>query len=123
MLCVLEGAGIPFHLIAGTSIGAIIGALYAGGMSTEEFRKEAVQGGSFSKVRKLIDLELVKGTHLLKGNRNRIRKLLADYLGEERQFSELRLPFAVVTVDLLTGREVVIRDGNAFGALQRCSAR
>ena len=40
MLEVLDELGIKPHAMAGTSIGAVIGVLYAGGLSAAEIRKE-----------------------------------------------------------------------------------
>jgi NTE family protein len=120
VLRVLEANNLPVHRIAGTSMGAIIGALYASGVSLDTLETEARQGGKLSRLIHLVDLEMREGSYLFKGNR--IRKLLAQYIGEERQFSELRLPFAAVTVDLLTGREVVVRQGSVVDAVRASMA-
>jgi NTE family protein len=120
VLRILEANGIPVHRIAGTSMGAIIGALYASGVSLDAMEAEVRQGGKLTRFIRLVDFEMREGSYLFKGNR--IRKLLAQYIGEERQFSDLRLPFAAVTVDLLTGQEVVLREGSVVDAVRASMA-
>ena len=120
VLQVLEENHIPIHLIAGTSMGAIVGALYASGISPKAMCEEAHLGSKFMRIIQLIDFELIRGGYLFKGKR--IRKLLAGYLGKERQFSELRVPFSAVAVDLLTGREVVLMEGNVVDAVRASMA-
>ena len=41
VLKVLEEEGIPIRAVAGTSVGALIGALYCGGLSVEEMERVA----------------------------------------------------------------------------------
>ena len=51
VLKVLEKAGIQIDCVAGTSMGGIIGAAYANGMSAEQIENEAIK---FSKINHLI---------------------------------------------------------------------
>lgn len=115
VLKVLVREQIPISAVAGTSMGGIIGALYATGKSIEEIEAEALKRGDIGQIYKLIDLRLV-GSGLIKGNR--IKKLLAEMLGAETTFADLRLPCAVATVDYDTGREVVLKDGSLVEAVR-----
>ncbi len=115
ILKVLAREGIPIDVITGTSMGGIVGSLYAAGKSTEEIEAEALKRGDIGQIYKLIDLRFM-GAGLLKGNR--IKKLLAEMLGAETTFADLRLPFAVVTVDYNSGREVVLKEGSVVEAVR-----
>jgi NTE family protein len=48
----------------------------------------------------------------------RIKKLLADMLGADTTFADLRLPLGVVSVDYTSGREVVLKEGNVVDAVR-----
>lgn len=45
VIAVLEEAGVPIDCIAGTSIGAIIGASYCAGQSIDELKASAARAG------------------------------------------------------------------------------
>jgi NTE family protein len=76
---------------------------------------EALKRGDIGQILKLIDLHLI-GSGLLGGKR--IKKLLAGILGTETTFAALRLPFAVVSVDFNSGREVVLKEGKLADAVR-----
>ena len=115
ILKVLQREQIPIDVISGTSMGGIVGALYAVGKSIEDMEAEALKRGDIGHIYKLIDLRLI-GRGLLGGKR--IRKLLADMLGADTTFADLRVPFAVVSVDYVSGREVVLKEGNVVDAVR-----
>ena len=103
-LAVLEKEGIPVDMIAGTSMGAIIGAFYAQGKDIEQI-KDAVMGLSRRKIMSLIDLALPR-TGFIRGKR--IKDWLKSIIGEV-DFEDLKIPFACVATDIGTGEEVVIK--------------
>jgi NTE family protein len=115
VLKVLEREQIPIGAIAGTSMGGIVGALYAAGHSIEQIEAAARKHGDIGQIFKLIDVRLL-GSGLLKGNR--IKRLLAEMLGAETTFADLRVPLAVMAVDYNTGREVVLREGKLVEAVR-----
>lgn len=115
VLKVLEGAGIPVHVIAGTSMGAIVGALSAAGKSGAEIEAEVLRQGKLNSMLNLIDVRMIRGG-LLKGKR--IRNLLADLLGGETTFADLPKPLAVAVTDYNTGRELILREGNVADAVR-----
>jgi NTE family protein len=112
---VLEQAGVPIDLITGTSMGGMIGAIYAAGVSPAQIEEEALRRGKTWELLKLVDLRLSQ-SGLLKGNR--IYEELAENLGPDLTFADLRVPLAVVAVDMPTGREVVLREGNVIDAVR-----
>lgn len=100
---VLEAEGIEFDCIAGTSVGAIVGALYADGFTTADIKK------IIGKVswKQFINLSVPKfGIFRSEGISEFINKLLG-----QKTFSQLKKPFAVVATDAATGQEVIIREG------------
>jgi NTE family protein len=115
VLKVLESAGIPVHVITGTSMGAIVGSLSAAGRSGAEIEAEVLRQGKLNSMLKLIDVRMLRGG-LLKGKR--IRNLLADLLGEETTFASLSKPLAVAVVDYNTGRELILQEGSVADAVR-----
>src|SRR5512143_3015601 len=115
ILKVLQREQIPIDVITGTSMGGIVGAMHAVGLSPEQMEAEAMKRGEINQIFKLIDVRLV-GSGLLGGRR--IKKMLAEMLGAETTFADLRLPFAVVSVDYTSGREVVLKEGNVVDAVR-----
>jgi len=106
VLSVLEKEGISIDMIAGTSMGALIGALYAQGKNADQMKDLAMELGS-KRFSFLVDPALPK-TGLIRGRR--IRNVLKSIMGNV-EFGDLRLPFACVATDIRTGEEVVIKQG------------
>ncbi|MBI4422660.1 MAG: patatin-like phospholipase family protein [Elusimicrobia bacterium] len=111
----LRRAGIAIDIVAGTSIGSVIGGFYALGMEPEEVEALAVQVDKAWVYENLFwDLTvprsgLFAGTTLL--------RFLKSYFGQ-REFHELELPFGCVATDIETGEEVVLRDGRVAEAIR-----
>ena len=101
--------------VAGTSAGGIIGTLYAAGYSPDEL--EAM----FAKLdqTKLFGRSSGEGPSILGlGGTTRV---LEEYLGD-LTFEKLKLPCAVVAVDIKSVREVVLREGCVVDAVLATSA-
>jgi NTE family protein len=115
VLRVLEDEGLRPAAIAGTSIGAIIGAAYAAGRSTHDLERLFSGLDWFSLVRPTLRVKrsLVD------------RKRMGRFLGEElglSTFEALRLPFAAVACDLQSGEEVALTRGDVTLAVRASSA-
>ncbi len=108
VLRVLERRGARYDVIAGTSMGAIIGALYAAGHRPDEIQ-EIAEGVSW---RDVVDLSLRTG--LMKGDR--LHELLEAHL--PATFEELELPLAVISTDIESGEEVVHTEGDLITAIR-----
>ena len=106
VLSVLEKEGIPIDMIAGTSIGALIGALYAQGKNADQIKDLVIEVGS-KRFSLLADPALPK-TGLIKGRK--VKNVLKSVIGNI-DFKDLKLPFACVATDINSGEEVVIRQG------------
>jgi len=114
---VLETAGFPIDVVAGTSMGAVIGAFYAGGVPTariwEIARSLRLKGGDGLSGRHLISLLLFD--RLLSSEN--AEKLIHANLGSLR-FDETKKPFACVSMDVYTGEEIIFRDGEVAPAVR-----
>jgi NTE family protein len=102
----LEKEGIPVDMIAGTSMGALIGAIYAQGKSVSQIKNLAMDLGS-KRFSFLADPALPK-TGLIRGRK--IKDVLKSIFGDI-EFKDLKIPFACVATDIRTGEEVVIKQG------------
>ena len=110
VLRVLEREGFRIRAVAGTSAGAILGAFYAAGLSA--FQIEEIMANLDQS--RLYGWPLSEGPALL-GVRG-IADLLKNHLGEP-EFHALKLPFAVVAVDLNSNREIILQDGGVIEAV------
>lgn len=109
VLQVLEEERIPIAVIAGTSVGALIGALYGAGVDLEWLARLAVN----LKWDHLVDLT-VPGLGFIRPDK---MAHLVKLLTREKSFADLRVRFAAVAVDIETGEEVVITDGSLVDAV------
>ncbi|HWQ09734.1 MAG TPA: patatin-like phospholipase family protein, partial [Holophaga sp.] len=99
----LEAAGIKPDMVAGTSGGALIGALYASGIQLDRIEQIA----------KTIKWNRLMGAHFLfKGlaTSKPIADLVEELLGKGRRFADLGTELLVSTVDLVTERKVIYPD-------------
>ena len=108
----LSAAGIPVAAIAGTSIGALVGAVFAAGQ-LERF-EAAVRALDWSDSVRLFD-PTWRRAGLFAGER--AAELIRGFLGDW-QIEDLPLPFAAVAVDLVTGDEVWLRTGRVVDAVR-----
>lgn len=110
----LEAHGIVPDMVVGTSVGSVVGALYAGGYSGFELQKVAWQMeqenvGDWA----LPNRGFVKGEML----QNFINKALQD-----RAIERLNKPFAAVATELQSGEITVFRRGNTGMAVRASSS-
>lgn len=108
----LERQGYHITSIAGSSMGALIGAAYATGRL--EACKEALLSLNKPAILKLMDFT-VSRSGLLKGNK--LMKRIAEIIPDVR-IEELKIPFTAVATDLQTEQEVVFRQGRLLDAVR-----
>lgn len=114
---VFEQSGIRIDCLAGTSMGSIIGLLYAYGYSPRELEERFEE---FFKVKRLLPL-LLRDLRLARSGfvqGNHIIKALGRLIPADTTFEDLRIPFAVPAADLLTGQELVFRSGPVLPAIR-----
>lgn len=114
VLKVLEREQIPITCLAGTSMGGLVGAAYAIGLSPQDLEAEALSLSHFRELIKLIDWK--PGRRGLPGKR--VAAYLADKLGDIITFADLSLPLALIAVDLISGQEVVLKEGRVVEAMR-----
>jgi NTE family protein len=144
VLKVLEREHIPVDVITGTSMGAIIGGLYASGMSAEDLDRELtriawdrlfasrVDRQDLSQRRKEEDFEfsatiefglrngevrVPTGTLSSRGLEALLRRLTLP-VRNVRQFDRLPTPFRAVATDMENGHERVLAEGDLALALR-----
>jgi NTE family protein len=110
----LESQGIVADYVVGTSAGAVVGSLYAGGYDAFAMQKIAVQLDE-----KIFADWTVGGRGLLKG------EALQEFINQNlnrRPLEKLNKPFATVATDLNTGERVVFRTGDTGMAVRASAA-
>jgi NTE family protein len=108
----LTDNGYDIRSIAGSSMGALIGGIYAAG-KLEVYAKWVVALERMHVVR-LLDPAFGRGG-LFKGER--VMSVLRALIGEF-QIEELPLAFTAVATDIATGEEVWLREGKLFDAIR-----
>jgi NTE family protein len=106
ILEVFEREGIPIDLIAGTSMGALVGALYARERDVALIKKQAT-ALDWIGVTSLVDLAIPKSGFI---GGKRVINLLRRFLGDAR-FDDLEIPLSCVATDIIRGEEVIINQG------------
>ncbi|MCA2213984.1 patatin-like phospholipase family protein [Jidongwangia harbinensis] len=114
VLDVFHRAGIVPAVVTGSSAGALVGALYAAGMSTTDITALAASLHWKKLVRPAMSRRALFDTA-------RLARFLDDAL-DARRFDALNLAFAAIACDLTTGRRVVLRDGPVSTAVLASSA-
>ncbi|MEM5329910.1 patatin-like phospholipase family protein [Paraburkholderia sp. JHI2823] len=107
----LEEAGIKPDVVCGTSIGALVGAVYANG--DLDWLEDWAGKLTWQTVVRLLDLRISGG---LLGGRKVIDVFAHQFNG--RSIDDLRLPFTAVATELDTGREVWLREGGVVDAVR-----
>ena len=118
-LATLEKHGIKPEVIAGTSFGSVIGAMYAGGKSPQEMAeiaKNMRRRDMFSSV--MLDFGFHRAA-LFSGNglESYYREIIGDI-----NIEDLEKELVVVTTDIDSGERVLLRKGNLARALRASSS-
>ena len=128
MLKVFDALGIRPHRITGTSIGSIMGALYASGISGERIREGVdrmiiSRGDSFKQALKKRDvLKWLEFLDIEFGNRGLFKgdkfiSFLYESMGKAT-FEDLEIPLKVVATDFWTSEQIVLDSGPLLPAVK-----
>lgn len=109
----LEEAGIPIDFIAGCSVGAYVGALYASGNIAS--LKEFLLRMDGEKIFSYLDVVFPR-SGLLNGSK-RVQELFSMHT-DIKTFDELDIPLMMVATDLERGEKVILKSGNIIEALR-----
>ena len=114
VLRVLEEYEIPVDFIAGTSVGALIAATYAGGTPLDEMERQGME------------------THFRDFGRWTLSRMgmasnarLEDFLHKftpAKRFDEMKIPLSIVATDLVEGKSVYFTDGEIGPAIRASCA-
>jgi NTE family protein len=120
VLKALEEEDVPIGAIAGTSVGALIGGLYAAGVSTAQMEQMTQEIGwsSLSNYSRYTVFRLMMTGQKLSNDNMEV--YLRRHIGDTR-FDQLKIPFACVATDIQTGEKLVFREG-AVALAARASA-
>lgn len=119
VLQVLEENHIEIHAIAGTSMGAYIGALWAAGFSGRDLENLAAEMQDRRQLWKLADPMIPPMKGLFRGMKARVH--LERSLGDLR-FEDLERRLLVVTLDVDTKERLVLRSGKITEAVHASCA-
>jgi len=108
----LSEAGIRIDYVAGTSIGALVGAVYASGEI--DALEEVVLQLDWKEIAYLFDVVFPK-SGLIDGKK--VSVFIQNHV-KEINIEDLPLPFCAVSTDLTTGDEVAISKGNIIEAVR-----
>lgn len=113
ILEVMEEHGIKVDYLAGTSMGSVIGAMYALGMPLMRIKEIAMhfQNINFSP------MEYATPFHESLLSADFIKEGLKQVFGEAK-FEDCKIPFSTLAVDLESGKEVVFNKGSIVEALR-----
>ncbi len=147
VLRILEKEEIPVDLIAGTSIGALVGGAYASGISSDELQKKAEEYLNSSEFRsstiRAFEVAHAKGEiglaqrietylrnhfYLIQAMfkpgilSNEDFQVTIDYFIPDIQIEDTRVPFRAVATDLVTGEEITFSTGSLRQAVMASCA-
>ncbi|MFZ0037623.1 MAG: patatin-like phospholipase family protein [Candidatus Acidiferrales bacterium] len=114
VLRVFEEEGIPIDCLAGTSVGALIGAAYASGATLVDMERQ----GSETRFR---DFGRWTLSRMGMASNERLEEFLHKFT-TARYFEELHIPFAIVATDIVRGESVYFTEGEIGIALRASCA-
>jgi NTE family protein len=114
ILKVFEEEGIPVDFIAGTSVGAVIGASYASGVSAKEL-------GEIAGLVRFKDFSRWTLSRFGLFSNDKMATFLHKVL-RCKTFEELRIPLAVAATDIITGEAAVFTSGDLVNPVRASCA-
>ena len=109
----IAARGLEVVAVSGTSMGALIGGLFASG-GLEDYR-EWVLGLGWADVMRLVDLSPLSSMGAIRGDK--LFATVGDMIGDVL-IESLPIPFTAVATDLLSQREVWFQDGSLADAVR-----
>ncbi len=113
----LEEEGLKPDFISGCSMGSVVGACYAMGMSCGQMMDKVAK----IKTMKLVDLSVAPITRLALLRGHKMQHMLTKELGD-LTFDQLKIPFSCIASDLYSGRLVHLKEGNVASAVRASSS-
>lgn len=110
VLKALEENAVSIDFVSGTSAGAVVGALYAFGISFKDIEQEA-EKLDWKKLAKLHPSSLGITSNTA------IREILERNIGKDADIADAKIPLAIVATDIETGAKIVFKSGNVIDAV------
>lgn len=112
MLRAFDEAKIPIAMIAGTSIGALVGGCYLAGKLDE--LEEFARSLTWSAMIRFMDFS-IRGSGLISGQR--LAQRMAQHMGN-LAIEDMARPFVSICTDIRTGHEIWLHDGPLIEAIR-----
>ena len=107
----LDNADVPIDMISGTSMGSVVGSLYAAGLPTEKLWDISTHM-SMDKITS--DFNLVGLFQLLFSQKLPSSANLVHFFHEQlgdMQFEDMKIPFSCAAMDIKTGERILFNSG------------
>lgn len=110
ILEVFENEGIRIDMIAGTSIGSLIGGIYAAGIPIK-YMKEIAKEINWDYITDITFPRkgLIKGDKLLS---------FMEIITQNKDFKDLKIPFSAIACDIESGKHIIINKGSVAKAIR-----
>lgn len=108
----IEETGIPIHYIAGTSIGAFVGAVYATG-DLKSLKDFALQM-DWKKVVSYFDVAFPRSGFM---DGKKVHELFSIHT-DAKTFDDFKIPLSMVATNVKTGEKIVINSGNIIEGIR-----
>ena len=115
----LDELGVRPAVIAGTSVGAVIGGLYAAGVSGARLEELLKTVGFMDLYKIVLDFSILSNSAIFTG------KMMEEFLARRmpsQTFEEIEIPLKVVATDFWNRREVVFESGSLITAIRASMA-
>lgn len=113
VLKILQREQIPIDFIVGTSMGGVVGVLYSLGLTADEI----VAALNFPQPTPLENVKMISS----RARQARWRQRLSRLVGE-KTFADLHIPLTLMAVDMISGKEIMLNEGELISALLATSA-
>lgn len=105
---------IKISYVMGSSMGAILGGVFALGLDLETVIEKCVRYAEATNINNISNLNIFHESVFKKDyTHNMLKEIFADFT-----FEECKIPFAVTAVDLETGKEVILNKGLLVDAIR-----
>jgi len=111
VLKILESNKIPIHMIVGTSVGSVVGSLYAYGIDAFSLQKLAISVNQSD----IVDPVIIPSNGFIKGEK--LEEFINKWV-KNTSMEKLKIPFYAVATDLEKGHEIVFVKGNTGTAVR-----